>query len=93
MTIYAAPPPSFDCAICGEAYDAEGYWNRWRYGPDLPIPPLCNSCSHDYGRAIGGPGDRNRDRRIIRQISALAAAIDIEAHRAQRGKGPIYGRA
>lgn len=93
MTIYAPPCPAFTCAICAEAYDPTDYWQRLRYGPTQPIPPLCNDCSHAWGTRIGGIGDLNRDRRIIRQISALAAAIETEAYRAQRGEGPIYGRA
>lgn len=91
MTIYAPPPPPFTCAICLEPW-APDLWS-FTYGPDLPIPPVCHRCNMDWGRSIGAHGDRNRDRRIIRQIAALAAAIDVEAHRSQHREGPLYARA
>lgn len=89
MTIHAPIQQPFTCAICLKP------WARdpWSWGPDLPIQPLCHRCNMDWGRAVGGFGDRNRDRRIIRQISALAEAISVEAYRAEHKKGPLYGRA
>lgn len=93
MTIYAPSCPAFTCAICAEVFDPTDPRNRWSHGHTQPIPPLCKNCSHTWGTGIGGIGDLNRDRRIIRQISALAAAIETEAYRAQKGEGPIYGRA
>lgn len=91
MTIYAPPPPPFTCAICCEDWAPRPWMDGW--SADLPIPPICTHCNTKWGRAIGGWGDRNRDRRIIRQIAALAAAIDVEAHRAQHREGPLYARA
>lgn len=88
MPIYAPPPPPFRCAICGDDYVKPS----WGWGPDLPIPPLCGRCNQDWGKAVGGYADRNRDRRILRMIWALAAAIEVEAHRATRNEGPLYGR-
>ena len=89
MVIYAPIPQPFTCAICCKPWQQD----RWSWGPDLPIPPLCHSCNMAWGSAVGDQGDRNRDRRIIRQISALATAIDVEAYRAQRKEGPLYVRA
>lgn len=89
MTIYAPSPPAFRCAICSVEYIPTPFG----WSPDLPIPPLCRWCNNNWGRCIGGIGDRNRDRRIMRMISALAEAIQVEACRIERGEGPIYGRA
>jgi hypothetical protein len=96
MTIYPARPPTFTCVICGEIRDygdAPGVFNslRWR-SAEYDIPPVCRRCEITWGRSIGGLGDLNRDRRIARQIRALADVLDCEAYRAQRGEGPIYGR-
>ena len=91
MTIYAPNPQPFTCAICLKPWAAD-QWS-FTYGPDLPIPPLCHRCNMTWGRSVGGQGDRNRDRRIIRQIFALAEAITVEAHRAEHKKGHHYGRA
>lgn len=91
MVIYAPQPQPFTCAICRKPWAADQWSFTW--GPDLPIPPLCHRCNMDCGRSVGGIGDRNRDRRIIRQISALAEAISGEAYRAQHKEGPLYGRA
>ena len=88
MPIYAPPPPPFRCAICRKDYVKPS----WGWGPDLPIPPLCSSCNMVWGKAVGGQGDRNRDRRILRMISALAAVIEVEAYRAQHKEGPLHGR-
>ena len=64
----------------------------WAYrSAEYPIPPLCRNCERTWGKALGGWGDLNRDRRITRQISALAAAIEVEAYRIQHGKGALYG--
>lgn len=97
MTIYPSRPASFTCVICGEYSeydDVPGRFNplRWR-ATEYDIPPVCRHCEINWGRSIGGRGDLNRDRRIARQISALACALDVEAYRAQRREGPIYGRA
>lgn len=88
MPIYAPPPLPFCCAICGRDYVKP----KWGWGPDLAIPPLCHNCNMTWGKSVGGWGDRTRDRRILRMISALAAAIEVEAYRAQHKEGPLYGR-
>ena len=93
MTIYPPRPPSFTCAICGEFQDwSDTGRRRWWTMEEAAIPPICRTCERDLGKAIGGWGDRNRDRRITRQISALAAMMEVEAHRIQNGKAPLYGR-
>lgn len=91
MTIYAPPPPPFTCAICLTDWEYSPWIGGW--SPTLPIQPVCVQCNQTWGKAVGGWADHNRDRRIIRQISALAAAIDVEAHRAQSRRGPLYARA
>lgn len=87
MTIYPAAPPEFSCGICQRPQKPTG----WRWAGEYPIPPVCRRCEIDYGVGIGGFGDRNRDRRIIRQISALAAALTAEAHKLNQNKEPRYG--
>lgn len=93
MTIYPDRPSDFTCAICLEP----GGPDRWCWAGDYPIPPLCRDCARTWGlgggQAFGGYGDRNRDRRIARQISALANVLSVEAHRIGNGKGTLYGRA
>jgi hypothetical protein len=96
VTIYPARPASFTCVICGtlrDYGDTPGQFNslRWR-SAEYDIPPVCRPCEITWGRSIGGWGDLNRDRRIARQIFALAAVLDCEAYRTQHGKGPLYGR-
>jgi len=80
MVIYAPAPPPFACAICGHEWVPD----RWhtRCDGNLPIQPICRRCESDYG---GGRNDRNRDRRIIWQLKALASAIDCEAYRRHHG--------
>lgn len=82
MTIYAPAPPAFDCAICGDRHTPD----RWRMRCDgtLPIAPLCRRCEIAYG---GGQYDRNRDHRMIRQVKALATALDCEAYRQTHERG------
>lgn len=96
MTIYPARPPSFTCAICGdfEDYSADQHARlfRFRNAREYDIPPVCRSCEIHWGKGSGGWGDLNRDRRIARQISALADALTVEAHRAQRGEGPLNAK-
>jgi len=94
MTIYPARPASFTCAICGEFRDwSQGYGFRWEYAPEFDIPPICRPCEKTWGKGIGGWGDLNRDRRIARQISAIAAVLEVEAHRKAHGKAPLYAPA
>lgn len=91
MPIYPDPPHPFDCVICGKP-QMRGLWDG-NPGADMPISPLCLSCEWVWGKAIGGPGDRNRDRRIIRQVWALADAISATAHCKQQGHRGPYERA
>lgn len=91
MTIHPPPPQPFSCVICG-APQMTDPWSKWR-GAANPIPPLCVRCEKDYGKAIGGWGDLNRDRRLIRQIYALATALDTTAYCKQNGYEVPYARA
>ena len=95
MTIFPPRPSSFTCAICTEHQDwsTGNHFHRWGEARESAIPPVCRSCEKAWGKAIGGWGDLNRDRRITRQISALAEALQVEAYRISHGEGPFYGRA
>lgn len=95
MTIYPSRPLSFTCAICCENRDwsPASHIRRWWDAREYDIPPVCRSCEKEWGKAIGGWGDLNRDRRITRQIIALAEALQVEAFHVSQGKGPLYGRA
>ena len=98
MTIFPPRPPSFTCAICGEFRDWSNGRNggprfRWHHAAEFDIPPICRCCEKTWGKGIGGWGDLNRDRRIARQISALAAVLEVEAHRKAHGKAPLYAPA
>lgn len=87
MTIYPDRPPSFTCAICNEFFDwSDQGGTRWRYAAEYDIPPLCRHCEKTWGKSIGGWGDLNRDRRIARQIAAMAHALETEAWRAKHRK-------
>lgn len=94
MTIYPQRPASFICAICREHQDYDSPWRRGSYyrASEYCIPPVCRDCEKTWGKAIGGWGDLNRDRRIARQISALAAVIEVEAYRSIRNLGPLYAK-
>lgn len=96
MTIYPHRPHSFTCAICLKHQD----WSpdgveriRWRYAAEYDIPPICRRCEKAWGKAIGGWGDLNRDRRTARQIIAIAEIMAVEAYRISHKKGALYGRA
>lgn len=91
MAIHPPPPPPFSCVICGKPQMTDP-WDKYR-GARNPIPPLCVHCEQDWGKAIGGWGDLNRDRRMIRQISALAEVITATAHCIQNGHKHPYARA
>jgi hypothetical protein len=67
-------------------------WDAYR-GAAGAIAPLCVRCEKDYGKAIGGWGDINRDRRILRQVSALAEVIQTTAYRIEKGLEKTNGRA
>jgi ribosome-binding protein aMBF1 (putative translation factor) len=87
VAIYPDPPAPFDCAICGKE-QMRGRWDRYD-GAEMNIPPLCRRCEIQWGKAVGGWGDRNRDRRIIRQVSALAEVLLVTAHcKANGHRGP-----
>jgi hypothetical protein len=89
MAIYAPPPAPFDCAICLKP-QMTSPWDKY-LGADSCIPPLCRRCERDWGKAVppGGWQDRNRDRRIIRQVSALAEVLSATAYCKQNGhRGP-----
>lgn len=91
MAIYAAPPAPFDCVICGKRQMLD-IWDKHR-GADTVIPPLCMHCEKTFGKSVGGWGDRNRDRRMIRQVSALAEIIICTAYCKQNGHRVPYERA
>lgn len=93
MAIYAPPPAPFDCAICGSP-QMTSPWDK-HLGADTPIPPLCRRCERDWGKPVppGGWQDRNRDRRMIRQISALAEILSGTAYCKMNGLGDPYERA
>lgn len=85
MAIYPETPEPFECAICHKTCPP-----RWQSPQMKDMPPLCWLCEQDYG--TGPFGDPNPDRRIAKQISALAEALTIEAHRNKLGLDPLYGR-
>ena len=91
MPVYAPVPLPFCCAICG----AEQMTSPWSKYPraENPIPPICRYCESTWGRAVGKPNDLNRDKRMIRQISALAEVISCSAHCIQNNHRPPYDRA
>lgn len=84
MAIYPPEPAPYHCAICTRSAPA-----RWQSPQMRDIPPVCWRCEQDFG--TGPYGDCNPDRRTIKQISALATALAIDAHRIQIGEGPLYG--
>ena len=93
MTIYPQRPANFTCAICCKHQDYDSpHGARFYCATEYDIPPLCRHCEKTWGKAIGGWGDLNRDRRIARQISALAAVIEVEAYRSIRNLGPLYAK-
>jgi hypothetical protein len=93
MTIYPARPPAFTCAICGTQrdYSAQHYWPN-ADARQYDIPPICRQCEDTWGKgaSIGGLGDLNRDRRIARQIFALASRLEVEAYRSKHRMRPHY---
>ena len=84
MPIYRDIPPPFECVICKGAFP-----RRWHEPAHRDIPPICWSC--EQMESNGPYGDRNPDRRLARQISALANCLDVEAYRASKALEPIYG--
>jgi len=67
----------FDCVICGRHVDRR--WPDARHQAD--IEPVCFPCER-YDRVSIHPRGSFRDRRIARQIIALANALEGEARRA-----------
>ncbi|MAB00144.1 MAG: hypothetical protein CMN87_12300 [Stappia sp.] len=65
----------FDCVICRRHIS-----NRWpQHAPTMSLKPVCQMCETDYGRRCGTAGTI-RDRRILRQLSAVAEALNCAAH-------------
>lgn len=91
MPILPDPPPPFCCAICGE----DQMTNPWAIvrRASNPIKPICIWCERTWGRGLNGPNDLNPDRRLIRQVSALAAVLSATAHCKQNGHRGPYERA
>lgn len=75
MPIYRDVPPPFECVICQRQFPL-----RWSDPAQRDIPPVCWSC--EQMDSTGSYGDRNPDRRIARQISALANNLEWAAYRA-----------
>jgi len=86
MAIYPPTPDPFNCAICGKNCP-----RRWQAPAHHDSPPLCRICEQEWG--VGQYGDINPDRRIAKQISALANALAVEAHRSSLGLEAMYGPA
>lgn len=84
MAIYPDKSEPFNCAICHRAQPP-----RWESPQLTARAPLCWQCEQDFG--TGPYGDANPDRRVIKQVSALASALSINAHRIQIGERPPYG--
>lgn len=71
-------PPPFDCAICGRHVE-----NRWPGSKrKWPLSPVCLSCERYYAAPLP-PRGSFRDRRVARQINALAEALETAAKHAQ----------
>jgi len=87
MSICPDLPEDFTCEICRRFRPKP----KWGYSPQSDKPPICWSCEQEFG--TGAYADLNPDRRINKQISALAEALKIEAHRNQLGMEALYGRA
>jgi hypothetical protein len=77
----------FDCVICGKHID-EGFA---AHAPIVSLKPVCRYCEDVYGRRPGTAGTI-RDRRILRQLSAVGEALDSAAHIAdlEARHGDIY---
>lgn len=84
MAIYPEAAAPYSCAICGKS--APYLWEDPRI---RSLPPLCRHCENDYG--VGPYNDASPDRRVIKQIGALAEAIRIDAYNLERGRSPIHG--
>src|SRR3546814_11833544 len=78
-------PPAFDCAICERHISNQwpGAKQKW------PLAPVCFYCE-DTNAARVEPAGSFRDRRLARQIGALANALGGEARRAHYTR---YGNA
>lgn len=70
-------PEAFDCAICGHHID-----NRWP-GPKQiwSLAPVCRYCEDTWAHPLPPQGSF-KDRRIARQIGALAEALETAAKHA-----------
>lgn len=79
MAILPERPAPFKCAIC----ERESSQDRWRYAAMYDRPPICWSCENEWG--TGQYADLNPDRRTIKQISALAEILKVDAHCIEKG--------
>lgn len=75
-----APMPTWDdviftCIICER--EVKG-WSPT--GPDMQVKPVCRYCEKTWGRAVMPASGSFRDRRITRQINALAEKLSTEAN-------------
>lgn len=84
MPIYPNTPAPFQCSICNRQRPIP-----WQSPQFRDRPPLCWTCEQELG--TGPYGIANPDQRVIKQISALIAAIEIDAYRIERKMGPLYG--
>lgn len=84
MAVYPNPSEPYCCSICGRESPY-----RWEDPRVQSRAPLCRHCENDYG--VGPYNDANPDRRIIKQISALAEAIRVDANCIERGAGTANG--
>lgn len=73
MPIYPPRPAPFECVICGDRRP-----QQWVSPEQQDYPPLCWPCEQ-YGWRQGSL-TRNPDRRLIKQITALAEAIIHDAN-------------
>lgn len=87
MTVYASPPHPFFCVICDKP-QMTGHWDAYPRA-NTPIPPLCRMCESLWGRHPHH--DLNRDRRVIRQVAALAEVLRATAYCKQNGHEGTYG--
>ena len=63
----------FSCAICDRPANA-------RWFNDDSIPPICRTCEVT-NTPLAAPFGAFKDRRIVRQIFAMAQAVETEANR------------
>lgn len=84
MPIYPPTEEPFECAICSAAAP-----RKWESPQMKSRAPLCWRCEQDWG--TGPYGDCNPDRRVLKQISALAECIKVTAYCMDKGYEGPYG--